>query len=280
MGGEQSKVSSTLREVESNFEDFVVEAQIWASNSIADIYSAIKNIQKAMKKGNNALVYQKATNGIVRNPKTFRDRQNVMEALVHEREEMNHYLSLVPPVLEQMINKVADMRMMLKNKMMIQIRDAKTQTLKEIHQNQKSDKAAKFGKTRLSQDIQRTDDYLKQIAADIAKSEHDLMKNAENIQKYIDRKEKHRANFRQKIQNKQLKKFELIRKQERALTNYQTKMRENLRHLNSRQMKGCDNKAFKQCIRGSSSQAQACFNKALSSYSSNQACRVEASEYL
>merc|ERR1719326_1057481 len=163
---------------------------------------------------------------------------------------------------------------------MIQIRDAKMQTKKEIHENLKSGNAAKFGKTRLGQDIQRTDDYLKQIAADIAKSEHDLMKNAENIQKYIDRKEKHRANFRKKMQNKQLKKFDLIKKQEKALTNYQNKMRENLRHLNSRQMKGCDNKAFKQCIRGSSSQAQACFNKAMSSYSSNQACRVEASEYL
>merc|ERR1719326_2727525 len=95
---------------------------------------------------------------------------------------------------------------------MIQIRDAKMQTKKEIHENLKSGNAAKFGKTRLGQDIQRTDDYLKQIAADIAKSENDLMKNAENIQKYIDRKEKHRANFRQKMQNKQLKKFDLIKK--------------------------------------------------------------------
>merc|ERR1711997_610260 len=65
--GEISKVSDNLRDVEKNFEDFVIDVQIWSIQSQGQIYEAVKNVQKAMKRGDRALLYQAVTNKI---PKT------------------------------------------------------------------------------------------------------------------------------------------------------------------------------------------------------------------
>merc|ERR1712066_149981 len=164
----------------------------------------------------------------------------------------------------------------LKSELMVNIRNASTQTSEEIGRALKTDKNAKFGNSALKKDITRTDDFLVMVKADIKKSENDLSKNAENMQALTDRKEKRMAKYRQQIENIQLKKFQATKHQEVALASLRKEMGNALFVLGKGQLSNCNSASFQQCFSKitSNSIAQSCFSQAMSTYSADPNCKA------
>jgi len=224
--GKKSEITNYLGALEKNFEDFVIEVQLWAIQSMASTFKVVKSVHRAMKSGSKAYTYLIDSERASATNEPMKIQNTLVEAMVYSQSEMMQHLGKVPTVLEDLLDSIESVKLFMRKNLMSTVRNAKDQTNKEISISTGIDNNAKFADTELKQNINNTNVFLNTNQINIVASENALSNNVKAIYDLIEDKRKANNDFLSEIDKFTSRKLKASEELDRLFNSFRSGQRQ------------------------------------------------------
>jgi ribonuclease I len=155
--GQDSEVSSRLRLVEFNFEQFVVDVRVWCVRSLGSAYEVVKNVQRAMKSVIKQDEYMDYASKL---SPTDPQRIEMLQAVIAKRGNMAQALAKTLPILDGLMTEVETLEYSMERGIRSVLKDAQVKTKEEVKIARDQDRDHRLTNSSIFRQLKKTNQWL------------------------------------------------------------------------------------------------------------------------